>query len=96
MMFDKTTVVSAALAEGISDLRTAMKKMNTERESFIGDMDKGLSSWEGDAKQAYEGVKRTWNQTQTDMENIINKMASTVSTIADNYDVNEKMIQGKW
>lgn len=96
MMFDKTTVVSAALAEGISDLRTAMKKMSTERDNFIRDMDKGLSSWDGQAKEAYEGVKRTWNQSQTDMENIINHMASTVSTITDNYDYNEKTIAGKW
>ncbi|SDD17053.1 WXG100 family type VII secretion target [Auraticoccus monumenti] len=95
-MSDYTSVNSAAMAEGISDLTNAHKQLSDHLDTLEGQLGGSLAQWDGAARQAYAQAKAEWDAAATHMSDVITKMSSTMGQISENYDTNERQIQGNW
>lgn len=95
-MSDFTSVNSAAMAEGISDLSNAHKQLSDHLDTLESQLGGSLAQWDGAARQAYTQAKAEWDAAAAHMSDVISKMQSTMGQISENYDANERQIEGQW
>ncbi|MVA74813.1 WXG100 family type VII secretion target [Auraticoccus sp. F435] len=95
-MSDYTSVNSAAMAEGISDLTNAHKQLSDHLDTLESQLSGSLAQWDGAARQAYTQAKAEWDAAAAHMASVIQKMQTTMGQISENYDANEKQIEGQW
>lgn len=95
-MSDYTAVDSGAMAQGIGDLRQAHDRLSAQLDELTSELSGSLSQWDGAARNAYTDAKAKWDAAAQHMAQVINTMGTTMSQITDNYDHNERQIQGSW
>lgn len=98
-------VNSVAMAEALSDLSVARGKVQENLDNLtdkimniMGSGDPGAAEqgWTGASRDAYNTAQASWTQDLNQMISIIQHMTTTLGSITDNYQVNERAIQGMW
>ena len=80
-MSDFTAVNAASMQEGISSLQNAHKALTDHLDTLEQQLGSSLAKWDGAARH---------------MQEVVNKMGSVLGQITENYDSNERKIQGSW
>ncbi|MDN5726835.1 MAG: WXG100 family type VII secretion target [Propionibacteriales bacterium] len=95
-MSDSTTVNAGAMQAGIEALSTAYTQTDSTLTTLEGELESSLNEWEGAAREAYTEAKRQWDAAADRMSQVIQKMTGVLTQISDNYQSNERNIQGSW
>lgn len=95
-MSDFTQVNAGAMQQGIGDLRTAHSGTENTLNELEQQLEASLAQWDGAAREAYSVAKAKWDQASAHMAQVIQKMQTTLTSISDNYDSNERNIEGSW
>ncbi|MGD7707361.1 WXG100 family type VII secretion target [Microlunatus sp. Y2014] len=95
-MSDFTAVNAGQMQQGISDLNTAHKGTDSTLTQLEGELEQSLAQWDGQAREAYQAAKQKWDAAANHMAQVIQKMTTTLSTISENYDANERNITSSW
>lgn len=95
-MSDFTSVNAGAMQQGIADLNTAYKALTEQLSSLEGQLNASLAQWDGAAREAYRAAKAEWDAAANHMGQVIAKMQQVMTQITENYDANERAIQGSW
>lgn len=95
-MSDFTSVNASSMATAIGDLKSAHSKVEEDLTGLEHELEGSLSEWTGEAREAYRTAKATWDAAANHMNQVIQVMSSTMQNIGDNYDANERSIQGQW
>ena len=95
-MSDFTQVNAGAMQQGIGDLQTAYNGTENTLNELEQQLEASLGQWDGAAREAYSVAKAKWDQAAVHMSQVIQKMQTTLTSISDNYDSNERNIEGSW
>lgn len=80
----------AALTQASADIQSAV---NTMRQT-IDDLEQSaapmVSTWEGDARQAYDQRQNTWRQAANDLNQILTEVKRALEESAQEYSRTEK------
>lgn len=95
-MSDFTQVNAGAMQQGIGDLQTAYNGTESTLTDLEQQLEASLAQWDGGAREAYGVAKAKWDQAANHMAQVIQKMQTTLTSISDNYDSNERTIAGSW
>lgn len=95
-MSDFTAVNAGAMQQGIGDLSAAHKATEETLTTLEGELEQSLAQWDGAARAAYTQAKAKWDAAANHMAQVIAKMTSTLGTISENYDSNERQQEGRW
>lgn len=95
-MSDFTSVNAGAMQQGIADLNTAYKALTEQLSTLEGQLNSSLAQWDGAARSAYTQAKAEWDAAANHMGDVIAKMQQVMTQISENYDSNERAIQGSW
>lgn len=95
-MSDFTSVNAGAMQQGIADLNTAYKALTEQLSTLEGQLNASLAQWDGAARAAYTQAKAEWDAAANHMGDVIAKMQQVMTQISENYDANERAIQGSW
>lgn len=95
-MSDFTQVNAGAMQQGIGDLQTAYTGTDSTLTDLEQQLEASLAQWDGAAREAYTVAKSKWDQAANHMSQVIQKMQTTLTSISDNYDSNERNIEGSW
>lgn len=95
-MSDFTSVNAGAMQQGIADLNTAYKGLTEHLSTLEGQLNASLGQWDGAARAAYADAKAKWDAAANHMGDVIAKMQQVMTQISENYDSNERGIEGKW
>lgn len=95
-MSDLTTVNAGAMQAGVEALNTAYTQTDSTLTTLEGELESSLAEWDGAAREAYTGAKQRWDQAANHMAQVIQKMTGVLSQIGDNYQSNERNIEGSW
>jgi len=96
MSDDYTAVNAGAMQQGIGDLQTAYNTTDSTLTTLEGELESSLAQWDGEARAAYSQAKAKWDAAAAHMSSVIQKMTTTLSTIDENYNANERAIQSSW
>ena len=80
--------------EGMDNLFRDLNRMAKQGEAaiqeLVGKVTPGLSTWSGDARQAFDHAQRTWQAKFADMTAVLNAAALHISTSNENYQAMDR------
>lgn len=79
--------VLSSSAENYAIVAGSMRRELDELETSLQSK---LSSWDGDARQAYTGFKAQWDAAAADMQSVIQKLGLAIGNAHENYAQAEK------
>lgn len=88
-MTDKLVVNFAALHQAAGDIQTAIHAMDTQLHDADSTARPLVSTWDGDAKHAYEQRQRTWTQAAHDLKQMLQDIKRAVEESASHYQDTE-------
>lgn len=95
-MSEYTKVSSAAMQQGIDDLKVAHSKLQADLTDLEDSLKGSLAEWDGEARTAYAAAKAKWDAAADHMTRVINSMNTAMTKIQGQYDDNERQIQSSW
>lgn len=92
MNYPDIAVNDAAMRDGVANLEDSKTTMLKLKQSLEKELNHHTREWEGDAVHAYAKVLKTWEESMTDMENIIKAISLSLGQINHGYQRNEQAI----
>jgi len=85
MAGDYVRAVFGSLSQGESDFVAAYNSLSTTVNTLDSQLRASLSSWDGQARDAYLVAKATWDKAIADMGMVIQGLSSVIGTAHANY-----------
>lgn len=81
---------------GIELLAKHNRALDSKLDTLRTDIGSGFQRWESAARNAYDSCQKKWDNKQVKLNENINLMRSTLTTISGNYVSTERRIAGNW
>ena len=94
--FDGINVQHGKLDAGSQDVMMAAKDIQNRLDQLEGDLKPLAADWTGDAKQAYDEAKATWDRAIADMIVLLQQASANVSTSNDEYKAADSRGAGRF
>lgn len=78
------------LSQAAHDLESTAKKIESELHELEQFLKPLVSTWEGEAQQAYQAAQDEWDKAAQNMQEICAKMGMAVNTANEAYQQGEK------
>jgi len=85
-----------SLSGGAAGIAASYRTLVSTLEDLEHQLAPMVSTWTGDAQQAYHQQKQKWDQAAAAMSTILNQMGQAVDQAHSNYQSAEKSNQGLW
>jgi len=80
----------AALQQAGGDIGKAVAKLQAQLDQLESDAAPLVSTWSGEAKQAYDARQATWRAASADLQGILQRIQGAVDRSAEDYISTEK------
>jgi WXG100 family type VII secretion target len=84
-MSDQLVVNFAALHQAAADIQNAIKTMESQLHEADNTAKPLVSTWDGDAKHAYEARQQTWTQAANDLAMMLGDIKKAVEESAAHF-----------
>lgn len=85
-----------ALGSGAQGIQATFQALQTTLQDLEQQLNPMVSSWSGDAREAYTAQKRNWEQASASMAEVLQRMGQAVGQARDNYSQTEAANRGIW
>jgi early secretory antigenic target protein ESAT-6 len=94
-MPDGSIKVDYATIHGAADdCSSTVKQLGSQFDQLKSDLNPLITTWEGDAKDAYLNAQKQWDDKFADLSQLLAQVASVLPQIADGYQSNETGVTG--
>ncbi|MEE6261247.1 WXG100 family type VII secretion target [Plantactinospora sonchi] len=94
-MGDGLLVVNfAAMQQASADIQKAMNTLDSQLDQLESDAAPLVSTWEGEAQQAYQVRQAKWRQSQQELSNMLRDIKMALDESAQDYLSTEKKNTG--
>jgi 6 kDa early secretory antigenic target len=81
--------LSGQIRNGASGIKSQLDELDSE----VGKL---RASWSGSAQQAYDDAQRKWTQSLTDLNTLLQQIASKTEEIAQHYTSSDQTSAGRF
>ena len=85
-----------ALSGGSAGILSTYRSLQSTLENLESQLAPMVSSWNGDAREAYYQQKRKWDEASAAMATILQQMGQAVDDAHENYTAAENSNKGLW
>jgi WXG100 family type VII secretion target len=86
---DNLVVDFAAMHQAAADIQVAINKLTSDLEQLDADAKPLVSTWVGDAQQAYYQRQATWTNAATDLSNMLRNIQKALVDSTSDYHTTE-------
>lgn len=80
----------AALRAAAEDIRSTVAGMNSELDNLKQGLQPLLSTWDGEAQQAYHARQAQWDSAASDLNTLLSQIQTAVSRSAEIMEARER------
>ena len=88
-MADQLVIDFAAMQQAAADIQSAINKMRSDLDQLDSDAKPLVSTWEGEAQQAYHQRQLTWTNAANDLEQILRSIQKALVESTQDYQATE-------
>jgi WXG100 family type VII secretion target len=92
----RTKVNFGALDHGAAQITSTLKNLQDSLHNLESGLTPMVSTWTGDAREAYYQQKKKWDDASAAMATILGQMISGVQTTNENYHAGESTNISRW
>lgn len=78
------------------DMQLQTQQIEKALSQYEADMQKLISSWEGDDQEVYVKKQQAWHQAVEKMKALLASHATLLNEIGDNYRTNQRNLTSSW
>ena len=91
-----TAVTFSAMSQAEADFASVFQSLQSTLSTLESELGGSLSTWTGEAQQAYYAAKRQWDAAAADMATVVNSLASVIGQANANYNSTEAANTNMW
>ena len=95
-MTDQIQVSFGAISQLASTVDTQVKQIESQLEDLRQAIQKLATSWTGGSEDAFRAVQTNWDQSATDLNGVLNRIAVAVHAAHDSYQQTETKNTNVW
>lgn len=95
-MSDQIRVGFSQIDNLASGINSQVKQIESQLDDLRQAIAKLAQMWEGSANEAFQSVQNNWNQSATDLNGVLNRIALAVQAANEAYQNTEKQNTSVW
>jgi WXG100 family type VII secretion target len=93
---DSIKVDFGAVSNLAGQIDSQVQKIESQLEDLRNAINKLAQEWQGGAQDAFHAVQNNWNQSASDLTQVLNRIATAVHSAHDNYQQTEQKNTSTW